>query len=98
MSGGTELCGSFVNGAFALPSYPGQCSTKALGFDVAVFGPDGTEVEDGQSGELVCRKPFPNMPVVFLKDPGRKRYFDSYFAGYPRELTCLDPLPTFGQD
>ncbi|KAH0844046.1 Acetoacetyl-CoA synthetase [Fonsecaea pedrosoi] len=90
MSGGTELCGSFVNGTPALPSYPGQCSTKALGCDVAVFGPDGTEVEDGQSGELVCRRPFPNMPVMLLKDPGRKRYFNAYFAGYPHVWTHGD--------
>ena len=85
MSGGTELCGSFVNGTPSLPSYPGQSSTKALGLDVAVFAPNGSQVEDGQSGELVCRKPFPNMPALFLKDPGRKKYFSSYFAGFPRE-------------
>ena len=85
MSGGTEMCGSLVNGTPALPSYPGQSSTKALGIDIAIFAPDGTEVEDGESGELVCRKAFPNMPVMLLKDPDRKRYYNSYFAGYPRK-------------
>ncbi|RVX71872.1 hypothetical protein B0A52_04271 [Exophiala mesophila] len=90
MSGGTEMCGSLVNGTPALPSYPGQSSTKALGIDIAIFAPDGTEVEDGESGELVCRKAFPNMPVMLLKDPDRKRYYNSYFAGYPHVWTHGD--------
>jgi acetoacetyl-CoA synthetase len=87
MSGGTELCGSWVHCVPNLPSYPGESSAIALGMDVAVFSPDGKEVRRGERGELVCRKPFPNMPAMFLKDPGRKRYFSAYFAGFPRKWT-----------
>jgi acetoacetyl-CoA synthetase len=54
--------------------------------DVAVLSPEGEEVPCGENGELVCRKPFPNMPAMFLKDPDRKRYFKAYFAGYPGKL------------
>ncbi|KAK4082428.1 uncharacterized protein Triagg1_2240 [Trichoderma aggressivum f. europaeum] len=80
MSGGTELCGSFVHGTKSLPTWPGQITVKALGLDVDVFSPDGHALEAGQMGELVCKKPFPNMPVSFLHDADKKRYFNAYFS------------------
>lgn len=83
MSGGTELCGAFLHGTLSLPSFPGELAVKGLGLDVAVFSSDGTPVPDGESGELVCRKPFPNMPLMLWNDPGRKRYRDSYFSKFP---------------
>ncbi len=86
-SGGTELCGSFVHGTRSLPSCPGEIAVKALGMDIAAFSLEGEPVADGESGELVCRKPFPNMPVMFWKDPKRVRYFNSYFAMFPRTST-----------
>jgi len=89
MSGGTELCGAFLHGTRGLPSYAGEMSVKALGMDIAVFSPDGNALPDGESGELVCRKPFPNMPVMFWNDPGRKRYYRSYFTNFPRKSTAL---------
>lgn len=52
---------------------------------LALSATDGTPLPDGESGELVCRKPFPNMPVMFWKDPGRKRYYSTYFERFPRE-------------
>lgn len=84
MSGGTEICGSFLHGTRSLPSYAGELAVKGLGMDIAVFSAEGEELPDGEAGELVCRKPFPNMPAMFLNDPGRKRYFSSYFAAFPR--------------
>ncbi|KKP06918.1 acetoacetate-CoA ligase [Trichoderma harzianum] len=53
MSVGTELCGSFVHGTKALPTWPGQITVKALGLDVDVFSPDGHALEAGQMGELI---------------------------------------------
>ena len=55
--------------------------------DIDVFSPEGKTLSaaEGESGELVCKKPFPNMPVMFWKDPGRKRYRKSYFEMFPRE-------------
>lgn len=52
--------------------------------DIAAFSPDGTPVPEGEAGELVCRKPFPNMPAMFLRDPDKKRYHAAYFEGFPR--------------
>ncbi|KIX06976.1 acetoacetate-CoA ligase [Rhinocladiella mackenziei CBS 650.93] len=90
MSGGTELCGAFLHGTRSLPSHPGEMTVKALGLDVAVFSANGKPLPDGESGELVCRKPFPNMPVMFWKDPERKRYYGSYFTRFPHVWTHGD--------
>ena len=49
--------------------------------DVAVFNEDGDAVA-GQKGELVCRKPFPSMPVYFWGDVDNQKYHDAYFARY----------------
>lgn len=69
-----------------MPSYAGELAVKALGMDVVVFSADGKPLPDGESGELVCRKPFPNMPAMFWNDPERKRYRSSYFTNFPREF------------
>lgn len=99
MSGGTEICGAFFHGTRTMPSYPGELSVMGLGFDIAVFSPEGSPLPDGESGELVCRKPFPNMPARFWNDPGRKRYFSAYFEGFPRmfynSFSLLPLLPVF---
>lgn len=81
-SGGTELCGNFTSGTRSLPSYAGECTVKELGMDIVAFDPDGKPAPEGERGELVCRRPFPNMPVMFLNDPGNKRYHASYFEGF----------------
>ena len=89
MSGGTELCGAFLHGTRSLPSFPGEMSVKALGLDVAVFSPDGSPLPDGESGELVCRKPFPNMPIRLWNDQQRTRYCQSYFSRFPRKSSAM---------
>jgi acetoacetyl-CoA synthetase len=85
-SGGTDLCGSFLHGTPSLQSFPGELTVKALGMDVDVFSPDGKPLPDGESGELVCKKPFPNMPVMFWNDKEKQRYSSSYFETFPRKL------------
>lgn len=81
-SGGTELCGDFMTGTRSLPCYPGEIAVKELGMDIEAYSADGTIVPDGEAGELVCKKPFPNMPVMLWNDPDRKRYTKSYFSGF----------------
>ena len=81
-TGGTELCGNFVTGTRSLPSYPGELACPELGMDVEGWDANGKKVKDGQAGELVCKKPFPNMPVMLWNDPDRKRYNKSYFSGF----------------
>lgn len=88
-SGGTELCGNFMTGTRSMACYPGEIAVKELGMDVHAYGPDGKPVADGEAGELICRKPFPNMPVMFWNDPKGIRYRKSYFEGFPGESDCI---------
>ena len=90
-SGGTELCGNFMTGTRSLPSYAGEIAVPELGMDIDAFDPNtGKSVPIGSAGELVCKKPFPNMPVFFLNDPEYKRYHKSYFEGFPDVWTHGD--------
>lgn len=82
ISGGTDIIGCFVGGNPIGPVYAGQCQKRHLGMDVQVFDDDGNSVE-GVPGELVCLSPHPGMPLGFLNDPGRKRYFNAYFSKFP---------------
>lgn len=81
-SGGTELCGNFCAGHIGMPTYAGEMTVKELGMDVDVFTSDGKPARPGESGELVCKKPFPNMPVRFWNDPDGKTYMKSYFSTF----------------
>ena len=89
-TGGTELCGNFFGGIVSLPSYAGECAVPELGMDVVAIGDDGKVVKDGEAGELVCRKPFPNMPVMLWNDEKRERYKKSYFSGFEGAWTHGD--------
>jgi len=84
-SGGTELCGSFMMGIVGLPSYPGEIAVKALGMAVECFDVNGQSCPAGSIGELVCTRPFPNMPVSFWNDPGSQKYRNAYFASFKGE-------------
>ncbi len=81
ISGGTDIVGCFVLGNPLSPVYPGQIQGPALGVDVAVFDERGRPVA-GEQGELVCRKPFPSMPLGFWNDSGDTRYRETYFDTY----------------
>ncbi len=81
-SGGTEIVGGFVGATPTQPVYAGEIQTRMLGMDVDSFSDEGESLV-GEVGELVCKKPFPNMPVYFLNDPQYERYHESYFADFP---------------
>jgi acetoacetyl-CoA synthetase len=82
-SGGTELCGNFLAGNIGMPTYAGEMTVKELGMDVDVFTAEGKKAAPGESGELVCKRPFPNMPVAFWNDPCRRKYREAYFSTIP---------------
>jgi acetoacetyl-CoA synthetase len=50
--------------------------------DVDVFDASGRPLR-GEPGELVCKAPFPSMPVAFWNDPDGRKYHDAYFAHFP---------------
>ena len=82
ISGGTDICSCFVLGNPLLPVYSGEIQGPGLGMAVDVFDETGQRMPTG-TGELVCTKPFPSMPVGFWNDPGRARYHNAYFERFP---------------
>ena len=61
-TGGTELCGNFMNGIVTQPSYAGECAVRELGMDVVALGKNGKIVKDARlaiwfvgSRSRICR-------------------------------------------
>jgi acetoacetyl-CoA synthetase len=65
------------------PVRRGEIQGPALGLDVGVLRADGTQASAGEDGELVCRTPFPTVPLGFWGDDDGTRLFDAYFARFP---------------
>ena len=82
ITGGTEIISCFALGNPTLPVYRGEIQCLGLGMDVAALDEDGSAVV-GAKGELVCRSPFPSMPVGFWGDPDGSRYQAAYFEKFP---------------
>lgn len=78
ISGGTDILSCFVLGNPTLPVRRGEIQCKGLGMDVCVFDAAGQPVID-QPGELVCRSPFPSMPIQFWNDADGQKYHRAYF-------------------
>ena len=82
ISGGTDIISCFVLGNPTLPVYRGEIQCFGLGMDVAAFDGKGRAVV-GEKGELVCRRPFPSMPIGFWNDPDGSRFRAAYFEKFP---------------
>jgi acetoacetyl-CoA synthetase len=82
ISGGTDICGCFVLGVPTRPVWRGEIQGPALGLAVDVFDEDGRALPSGK-GELVCRGPFPSMPVGFWNDSEGEKYRAAYFSRFP---------------
>ena len=82
ISGGTDLISCFVLGNPLAPVWRGEIQCAGLGMDVAVFDENGRAVQETK-GELVCRRPFPSMPVGFWSDAGGTKYRAAYFEKFP---------------
>lgn len=79
ISGGTDIVSCFVLGNPISPVYRGEIQGAGLAMAVDAFDDDGKPCAPGVSGELVCTRPFPCMPVMFWNDPDGERYHDAYF-------------------
>ena len=105
ISGGTDLVACFAGGCPTLPVWRGELQCRALGMDVAVFDDEGHALPPGQKGELVCRSPFPTMPLGFWNDPDGAKYRAAYYEKYPNvwrhgdwsELTTHGGMVIYGR-
>jgi acetoacetyl-CoA synthetase len=82
ISGGTDIVSCFALGAPTLPVWRGELQCRGLGMDVDVFDDDGKPT-DGAKGELVCKGPFPSLPLGFWNDPQGEKYRATYFDRFP---------------
>jgi acetoacetyl-CoA synthetase len=82
ISGGTDIVSCFVLGNPTLPVWRGEIQGAGLGLAVEVWDDDGRPVT-GEKGELVCRLPFPSMPVGFWNDRDGAKYRAAYFERFP---------------
>ena len=104
ISGGTDIVSCFALGAPTLPVWRGEIQCRGLGMDVDVFDENGHSIV-GEKGELVCKSPFPAMPVGFWNDPDGAKYHAAYFERFPGvwchgdwvELTEHDGLIIYGR-
>ncbi|HUF66696.1 MAG TPA: acetoacetate--CoA ligase [Gemmatimonadaceae bacterium] len=104
ITGGTDLISCFALGNPLAPVFRGEIQARGLGMAVEVFDDAGQPVR-GAAGELVCRKPFPSMPVAFWNDPNGEKYHAAYFDHFPgvwrhgdwAELTTRDGLIVYGR-
>ncbi len=81
IAGGTDLISCFALGNPLLPVYRGELQCFGLGMAVEVFDSAGKPVVQ-TTGELVCTKPFPSMPVGFWNDPDGLHYSRAYFEHF----------------
>ncbi|MCD8562920.1 MAG: acetoacetate--CoA ligase, partial [Alphaproteobacteria bacterium] len=83
ISGGTDIVSCFMLGNPISPVWRGELQGAGLGMAVNILNDDGQVLPAGNSGELVCLKPFPCMPVGFWDDDDGKRYHEAYFDRFP---------------
>ena len=82
ISGGTDvvgvinICNTFNN------IYAGEIQGPSLGIDVDVFDDNGNSTNINEKGELVIKKPFPSMPVMFWNDKSGDKIINAYFKKY----------------
>ena len=70
ISGGTDLCACFVGGDPTSSVYAGEIQRPCLGMDTDVVDHEFRSLKKNFdiAGELVCRKPFPSVPLGFWGD------------------------------
>jgi acetoacetyl-CoA synthetase len=82
ISGGTDVISCFVLGNPISPVYRGEIQGAGLGMAVGVLDSEGNKAQKGVSGEMVCTKPFPSMPVSFWNDTDGTKFKKAYFEEY----------------
>ena len=81
ISGGTDIISCFVLGNLYQPVILGEIQNKGLGLDVDIFNERGKSLKN-KKGELVCKNPFPSMPLKFWNDKKDIKFRSAYFNNY----------------
>src|SRR6056300_1812736 len=78
ISGGTDIVSCFALGNIYQPVHMGEIQNKGLALNVDIFNDKGKPITN-RKGELVCKNPFPTMPLKFWNDKKDKKFKDAYF-------------------
>ena len=78
ISGGTDIVSCFVLGNIYQPVYKGEIQNKGLALNVDIFNEKGKSIKNNK-GELVCKNPFPSMPLKFWNDKNDNKFKKAYF-------------------
>ena len=81
ISGGTDIISCFVLGNLYQPVILGEIQNKGLGLDVDIFNEKGKSLKN-KKGELVCKNPFPSMPLKFWNDKNDIKFHYTYFNNF----------------
>ncbi len=81
ISGGTDLLSCFVLSNPLSPVVKGEIQCRALAMDVDIFNEQGESLVN-MEGELVCKTPFPSMPIKFWNDQNDMKYKEAYFEKF----------------
>ena len=82
ISGGTDIVSCFVLGNIYQPVYMGEIQNKGLALNVDILNDKGKSIKNSK-GELVCKNPFPTMPLKFWNDKNDNKFKDAYFNRFP---------------
>jgi acetoacetyl-CoA synthetase len=84
ITGGTDIISLFGAPSPLSPVYAGEIQVRGLGMAVEVWDPCGQDITmTGETGDLVCVRPFPCQPVMFWGSTGEAAYRKSYFERFP---------------
>ncbi len=78
ISGGTDIVSCFVLGNLYQPVNIGEIQNNGLALDVDVLSDKGKSLKNIK-GELVCKNPFPSMPLKFWNDKNDIKFKNAYF-------------------
>ena len=78
ISGGTDIVSCFVLGNLYQSVNIGEIQNKGLALDVDVLSDKGKSLKNIK-GELVCKNPFPSMPLKFWNDKNDIKFKEAYF-------------------
>ena len=81
ISGGTDIVSCFVLGNIYRPVISGEIQNKGLGMDMDVFNDHAKSIKN-KKGELVCKNPFPSMPIKFWNDKNYEKFKKAYFKKF----------------
>ena len=78
ISGGTDIVSCFVLGNLYQTVNIGEIQNNGLALDVDVLSDKGKSLKNSK-GELVCKNPFPSMPLKFWNDKNDIKLKSAYF-------------------